>query len=425
MFMTSEQLTAEQRVQKAIISIMQNPRYIALAGILMLGERDVIDADQWKYGTPTACTNGRDEWYHRDFVSKLNDAELRFLILHESYHKLYRHMITWQHLAKENAELANKAMDYVINIKVYDDNTDGFATMTGELAMGCIDTKYRDWDTARVYHDLVKNPPPQDGNGGGDGKTGIGNPDGETVSQPLTSGQGKPIDSHDWDGAKDMTPQESKDLARDIDEAIRQGALVAGKTGSGGDRDLVELLKPQIDWREVLREFVTTTCTGSDYSTWQRPNRRYISAGVYMPSGISESIGELVIAIDTSGSIGQPELSRFLTEVKEICDTVHPEKVRLLYWDTQVCGDEKYEMHELDDLIKSTKPQGGGGTMIECVPEHITKEGIKPQACIILTDGYLGGSWGKWSCPTLWCILDNEGAVPDVGTHVHVKSREL
>ena len=334
-------------------------------------------------------------------------------------------MITWQHLAKENAELANMAMDYVINIKLIDDNTDEFATMTGELAMGCIDTKYRDWDTALVYHDLVKNPPPQDGNGGGDGKTGIGNPDGETVSQPLTSGQGKPIDSHDWDGAKDMTPTEANELARDIDEAIRQGALVAGKTGSGGDRDLVELLKPQIDWREVLREFVTTTCTGSDYSTWQRPNRRYISAGVYMPSGISESIGELVIAIDTSGSIGQPELSRFLTEVKEICDTVHPEKVRLLYWDTQVCGDEKYEMHELDDLIKSTKPKGGGGTMVECVPEHITKEGIKPQACIILTDGYLGGSWGKWSCPTLWCILDNERAVPDVGTHVHVKSREL
>ena len=144
-----------------------------------------------------------------------------------------------------------------------------------------------------------------------------------------------------------------------------------------------------------------------------------------MPSGISESIGELVIAIDTSGSIGQPELSRFLTEVKEICDTVHPDKVRILYWDTEVCGDEKYELHELDDLVKSTKPKGGGGTMIECVPEYMTKEGVKPQACIVLTDGYLGGSWGKWACPILWCIIDNEGTVPDVGTHVHVKSREL
>jgi hypothetical protein len=86
MFMTSEQLTAEQRVQKAVIAIMQNPKYVALAGILMLGDRTVIDDPL----LPTACTNGKDEMYNREFVSKLNDAELRFLILHESYHKLYK-----------------------------------------------------------------------------------------------------------------------------------------------------------------------------------------------------------------------------------------------------------------------------------------------------------------------------------------------
>ncbi len=409
--MTSEQLTAEQRVQKAVISIMQNPKYVALAGILMLGDRTVIDDPS----IPTACTNGKDEMYNREFVSKLNDAELRFLILHESYHKLYKHLTTWKWIADINPDEANICMDYVINVKLRDDNKDGFATMTGELTNGCFDEKYRGMDTAQVYHARKESGEDQPTQGNG---TGI---DGESGSDSL---QGS-FDQHDWDGAKELSPQEQNDLARDIDEAIRQGALIAGKTGSGGDRDLVDLLKPQIDWREVLREFVVTTCTGSDYSTWQRPNRRYISAGVYMPSGISESIGELVIAIDTSGSIGQPELSRFLTEVKEICDTVHPEKVRILYWDTEVCGDEKYELHELDDLVKSTKPKGGGGTMIECVPEYMTKEGVKPQACIVLTDGYLGGSWGKWACPILWCIIDNEGTVPDVGTHVHVKSREL
>ena len=88
MFMTSEQMTAEQRVQKAIVAIMQNQKYVALAGILMIGERVITDDPK----IPTACTNGRDEMYNRDFVDKLNDAELRFLILHESYHKLYRHM---------------------------------------------------------------------------------------------------------------------------------------------------------------------------------------------------------------------------------------------------------------------------------------------------------------------------------------------
>ena len=413
MFMTSEQLTAEQRVQKAVIAIMQNPKYVALAGILMLGERTVIDDPL----IPTACTNGRDEMYNREFVSKLNDAELRFLILHESYHKLYKHLTTWKWIADINANEANICMDYVINVKLRDDNKDGFATMTGELTKGCFDEKYRGMDTAQVYHLRKKNGESEQPQGTGQG-TGI---DGENGSDSLQES----FDQHDWDGAKELSPQEQNDLARDIDEAIRQGALIAGKTGSGGDRDLVDLLKPQIDWREVLREFVVTTCTGNDYSTWKRPNRRYISAGVYLPSGISESIGELVIAIDTSGSIGNEELSRFLTEVKEICDTVHPDKVRILYWDTEVCGDEKYEMHELDDLVKSTKPKGGGGTNVECVPEYMTKEGVKPQACIVLTDGYLGGSWGKWACPILWCIIDNDKTVPDVGPHVHVKSREL
>ena len=62
-------------------------------------------------------------------------------------------------------------------------------------------------------------------------------------------------------------------MARDIEEAVRQGLLTASKVGSGGDRDLEDLLKPQIDWRQVLREFITDTCAGKDYSTYRKPNR--------------------------------------------------------------------------------------------------------------------------------------------------------
>ena len=95
--------------------------------------------------------------------------------------------------------------------------------------------------------------------------------------------------------------------------------------GSGGDRDLQELLQPQVNWREVMRDFITTTCTGNDYSTWRRPNRRFMSSGVYLPSGISERVDELVIATDMSASIGDREVSVALTEIKSIADTVHPE----------------------------------------------------------------------------------------------------
>jgi predicted metal-dependent peptidase len=393
-------LSPEQRVQKAVIDIMANPKYTALAGVLMIGSRRV-EPDASK--CPTAYTNGKDEVYGADFIADMNDRQLRFLILHEVYHKLYRHLTTWQHLYKEDAQLANKACDYVINVKLVDDNTDGFATMDGPLKVGCFDTKYRGWDSAQVYNDLKQ----------------------QAQQNPQGGGQGEGFDEHGWADAQDMTAEEQRDLAREIDEAIRQGALMAGKTGNGADRDMVDLLQPQVDWRAVLRDFVQTTCQGSDYSTWKKPNRRYLSAGVYLPSGISEQIGEIVVAIDTSGSIGGPQLGAFLAEIKSVADTVHPEAIRLLYWDTSVCGDERYVGDEADNIVQSTKPKGGGGTDVRCVPQYIQDKQIKAQAVIVLTDGYLYGGWGEWQHPVLWTILDNKSAQPDVGKTVHIKSRDM
>jgi predicted metal-dependent peptidase len=410
MLMIGKQLTAEQRLTKAVVDIMANPKYVALAGVLMVGKREINDA------IPTACTNGRDEMYGRAFVEGLSDAELRFLVLHECYHKLYKHLTTWRHLYDECAPLANVACDYVINIKISDDNKDGFAQMPKKngKAVGAIDERFRGMDSAQVYNILKKENPPQDGEGGGG--TGSGGGSGTGIPAP-----GSGLDDHDWEGAKEMTVEERKALERDLDEAIRQGALVAGKLGTGGDRDLADLLKTKIDWREALREFISTTCAGNDYSTWRRPNRRFVSSGYYMPSGVSEQVGELVIAIDTSGSIGGRELAQFLGEVKGICEQVHPECVRLLYWDTEVCADEKYVGGEIENITQSTKPAGGGGTMVECVPAYMTEHNIKPQAVVVLTDGYLGGSWGQWHVPVLWCIQGNKSALADCGKTIHIE----
>jgi predicted metal-dependent peptidase len=404
--MIGKQLTAEQRLTKAVVDIMASPKYVALAGVLMIGKREVDDH------VPTACTNGKDERYGRVFVDSLSDAELRFLVLHECYHKLYKHLTTWRWMYDECAPLANLACDYVINIKISDDNKDGFAVMPskGGKAIGAIDDKYRGMDSAQVYNSLK-----QDMQDNGDGQgSGSGSGSGTGIS---ASG----LDEHDWEGAQELTAEQKQSLAREIDEAIRQGALAAGKLGTGGNRDIDELLKTKIDWREALREFITTTCAGNDYSTWRRPNRRFVSAGYYMPSGVSEKVGELVIAIDTSGSIGGRELAQFLGEVKGICDAVKPDAVRLLYWDTEVAGDEKYMGAEVENIVHSTKPAGGGGTTVECVPAYMTEHAIKPQAVVVLTDGYLGGSWGDWSVPVLWCIVGGNKNIAPVGKTVHVE----
>ena len=161
MLMIGKQLTAEQRLSKAVVDIMGSPKYVALAGVLMIGNRSVCEK------TKTACTNGRDELYGRKFIEALSDAELRFLVLHECYHKLYKHLITWRHLYDENAQLANMACDYVINIKLTDDNKDGFAVMP---KVGLLDEKYRGMDSAQVYKLLQEDGGDGDGGGGSEGE---------------------------------------------------------------------------------------------------------------------------------------------------------------------------------------------------------------------------------------------------------------
>ena len=386
MLSIGKQLTAEQRLRKAVIDIIGRNEFIALTGVLLIGTKIVDDK------VKTACTNGRDEAYGRKFVDELSDAEFRFVVLHECYHKMYKHLTTWKHLHDVDHDKANRACDYVINLKLA--NTDACKEGWIKLPDGVlIDNSFTDMDSAKVFKLLQSRPK------GGD--------------------EYNPFDEHKWDEAQEMSEQEQKDLAKEIDNALRQGALLAGKVGTGANRDLGDLLDPKQDWRELLRDFVTTTCAGKDYSTWRRPNRRYVGMDILMPSAISESLGEIVIGIDTSGSIGVEDLNAFLSEIKGICDTVKPSKVRLLYWDTVVRKQEVYLQDELDGLVHATKPAGGGGTDPTCVPQYLNEHGIKPECVVMLTDGYVGG-WGQWSVPVLWCILNNKRATADVGKTVHI-----
>ena len=427
MLMMNKELSPQQRLEKCVVDIMGADKYIALTGVLMLGEKSISDK------CPTAATNGRDEVYGSKFIQELIDPELRFVILHECRHKLYRHLITWKHLHDQNHTLANMACDYVINLEIDDENKrDGFAVMpvnkkTGKQ-IGLLDARCRNMSTQEVFEILRQElgddygeggDEPQGGDGRGKGGNGSGK---EEDSDKPPNGNGDceqgSMDEHDWDGAEDMSESEKRELEKDIDQAIRQGALTAGKMGSSSGSLLHDLLQPEVDWREVLRDFITDTCAGNDFSTYQKPNRRYMAAGYYMPSGRSTRVGELVIAVDTSGSISTRALSCFLSEIGSIVETVKPSGIRLLYWGTAIVGDELYGEGPLckpiDTLVGSTKPRDGGGTLVECVPEYIRKKAIDAQAVIVLTDGYLGGGWGTWSHPLLWCI-QGSNKMPTVG----------
>ena len=398
-------LLAEQRVQKSHVWLMKNPKYCLYSGVFMVGNTSIDEE------VPTACTDGRNTWYGREFVDKLKDGELKGVILHENLHKAFRHTTTWKHLYKEHAVLANMACDYVINQMIVDSDPNMLEVALPEC--GLLDPKYKGMDSGAVFRDLMK----QMDSGSVHVKT-VGDQEGKDV--PVVAGgiEGQGFDEHDWKSAEGMTNEEREKLARDIDQALRQGSILAGKMSGNVDRAVTEALTPKVDWREALREFVNSFCADKDESTWRRPSRRWIDQDVYMPSLIGESVGRIVVAIDMSGSIGAEEIGQFLGEVRQICERVKPEGIDLLYWDTEVCQHEKYEQDQLDNLLSTTKPRGGGGTDPACIPKYIADHKLKPECAIILTDGYVSG-WGEWSCPTLWGITTD--VVSDVGKTVKVQ----
>jgi predicted metal-dependent peptidase len=397
----TQRLTAEQRVQKQHVWLMNNPEYCLYSGLFVFGKTEVVDS------IPTACTDGVNVKYGTKFVDSLDDRCLRGLILHETLHKAFRHTTVWRHLYDKNPRKANMACDYVINLMIVDSDPDGKEVSLPEG--GLLDEKYRGMDAGEVFKLLEqeKDGNKGEGNGQGDGGDNQGSQESEG------------FDEHDWEAGDSLSEQEREELAKEVDQALRQGALLAGKLKGNVPRDISELLEAKINWREVLRDFVSSFANEHDSSTWRRPNRRWVDHDVYMPSSVSEAMGEMVVAIDTSGSIGQDQLSQFLGEVMAICRDISPERVHLLYWDTRVAQHETYERGEYENMLHSTKPKGGGGTDVVCVPAYIKSKSLSPECVLVLTDGCLSGDWGTWQQPVFWGITEKH-IQADVGVSVYV-----
>jgi predicted metal-dependent peptidase len=390
--MNLNKLTAEQRLHRSHVTLMAHKKFILMSGVLVSGNVSVVDKKDF-----TARTDGLNVEYGRDFVTGLTDKQLNFLVLHENWHKAYKHFLVWKPLYAENPQLANMACDYVINLQIvkYDPNGE----VTEFIEGGCIDERFDGMDAQQVYNILKQEQ--EDGGGNGSG------------------GSGESLDEHDWEEARSWDKEKIKEVEKQIDQALRQGEVLLkkkGEAGSGGDRSFSDLLEPKTDPYELLREFMTATCSERSDSSWRRPNRRFISQDIYMPSQFSEALEDVVIGIDTSGSIGGRELQEFLTETAHICESVHPRRVHLLYWDTEVCRHEVYEGDDAKNIAQSTKPSGGGGTDADCVANFCKRNNVTAQVCIMLTDGYVGEVRG-WAGmpPTVWMICkggNKQGALP-------------
>jgi len=393
------------RLKKAHVALMKHAETALYSGIMLMGNSVVVDEEI------TAYTDGYNKKYGNKFISKLTDQELRALVLHENLHVALKHIGRFKNEFKDNPHLMNASADYVVNdvITHLDDKSlcklpDG----------GLYHDKFHNWSVKQVYDYLkkenserAKNAQSLEGEGSGDGDSQGGKGDGNSQG-----GKGMPtktLDEHDFSASEQMTPEQVGELSDKIDRALRQGGILAGRMGSKMPRAIEELLAPKIDWRHELRDFVTSSTKGSEEFTWRRFNKRLMANDIYMPSLETDNVGELIIAIDTSGSIGSLELTEFASELASICSVCSPSGVRVLWWDTEVHGEQKFEPSQYENIAKLLKPLGGGGTHVSSVSEYINKHKIVAEGVIVFTDGYVENDI-QWniSAPTMWLVTQNE-----------------
>jgi len=370
----TERYTPTQSIERIKVSLINHPHFSFMAGIMMLGETRV------SRDIPTAQTDGRHVTFNPEFFMNLTDAEKRGLIYHEyGGHIMCQHLTTFKFLHKSNPKLANQACDYVVNQTIVDFNMPNFIKLPEG---GLQDNRFRGMDSKQVF-DILR----VEDDGSDDGDDGF--------------------DSHDWDGAQAVNSDEQKAHAQEINQALRQSVMASKLLGHPVARDIEDWLTPQIDYRQALREFAMSVCVGDDDSTYSRPRRRMLTNDIYMPTMQSNSMRSMLVAVDTSYSITNDHLRQLLPEVLAMCDAVKPETLHLCYWGTQVAGHEVYARDRQADILNTTKPASGGGTTIECVTQFMKDKGIEPTCVVVLTDGYLAGSWGEWPCPVVWVMTTN------------------
>ncbi|MRR06832.1 MAG: hypothetical protein EG828_07790 [Deltaproteobacteria bacterium] len=351
---------------------------------LLLGMRLREDS-----GTRTACTNGSEIRYNPVFIDSLQVDQVVFVLAHLVMHVAHLHPLRCN---ARNLGRFNKAGDYAINGILKEA---GLSILPGALYK----KEYDNLAAEHIYEQLPCSSDDRDGNGTGCGENENDDPGG-------CGGFEEARDEHGNLLSKAERQHEKAKVALAIQRAA-QAAQAQGKLPGCLERLVHEMVHPILDWREILRSFVDHTAR-NDY-TWLHPNRRHIAGGIYLPSFRSNGLKPLVLAVDTSGSIGPVELNQFQAELNDILHC-YPSTVHVVYCDSQISG-----IHTVtpDEYPVELKAVGLGGTDLRPPFEWVLKN-VPDAGCIIyLTD--LKGSSPEVDpgIPTLWVSTTKDRDLPD------------
>ena len=347
-----------------------------------------------KSSLPTMATDGKSIFYNAEFTDALSEAELDGVKVHEAYHRILKHHLR---MGKRDAELWNIACDYAINPIIIQS---GLVLPEGAL----IDAKFKGMSAEKIY-DLLKQDQGDDGNGGG----GSGQP------QPQEWGN---VEDQGGNMSEDQIKSEEATINAQVVMAVNSMKTEAGKLPANIKEIIDEMKRSQIDWKDVLRRFV-----GGDQPegySYRRPNRRqwYLNE-VVTPVSNKIGCGDIVVGIDTSGSVSSIELSHFLGELNAIAESSGAESVTIITCDYDVQGVVRYER---GDQIEDIVCKGRGGTRVMPVFDYIAENNVNVDNFIYFTDMGIG-DYPKHDVgyPILWVSSDMRGEEAPIGETTYLK----
>jgi len=357
----------------------------------------VLTDEPW---CPTAATNGSRVLINRAYLESLTDDELLFLGCHEVGHCVLDHI---NRRAERDPELWNYAGDYVLNQLLVDEGVGRMpegGLLDRELyakAEGYAENVYK------LLEEQQKDKP--EGGEGGEGGDGW----------PRVPGKGSPGPLDICEDAG-KTPAELEQSRNEWVVAVAQAAQaarMAGTLSAGMERLVGEVLTPKVPWSRELQEFFIRART--EERSYARPNRRFLTQGLYTPSRSGTAMGPLIVAVDCSGSIGPNEIDQFASEINAIRTEVRPEETHVVYFDSEVAH---YEVYEPDDML-DIRPHGGGGTAFSPVFRYVEENGIDAEAIVFLTDMYCYDFGDDPHTPVLWVSTTDRSECP-FGRVIHM-----
>lgn len=343
----------------------------------LIASMKFIYSDEHQY----AATDGISIWLNPEYIDILDTDEIIGLLLHEIGHVIYEHLVICFE-GKLDPEIHNIAGDHYINLWLL-----GMGYTLPHTPKYYADKQYLGWSTMKIYLDLMSNPNKKPKNYIMD-----------MVAPP-----------------KDMSTQEHKlKITNNILKAVMQ-AEMSNDAGSipGNVLQLAKKIRsPELPWTTILANYMDVYAR-DDYS-WSRPNKRY-QPEFYLPNMRSLHMGQMTAGLDVSASTTGKILSVEFAEVLYIWQTLQPQAIHLMTFDTKVHLDKIYRE---GDALDEVKLKGGGGTNINPLMDSIKKE--NPELALIFTDGvFTMPNMDDISSDIIWIILKNPGFTPPHGKVIH------